>query len=130
MAAACATDIDGGPGIQSRAAALVPTGRHVCSRHSVCNPHRVTPARLARAERQGAAPVHLFFFDLPVAPIELDPGLAKPLRAWHARIANAGYALIGLHAAAALVHHYVLRDNALARVLPLLRQRLPIAKRD
>ena len=65
-----------------------------------------------------------------MAPIELDPGLAKPLRAWHARIANAGYALIGLHAAAALVHHYVLRDNALARVLPLLRQRLPIARRD
>ena len=72
-----------------------------------------------------ADPVHLFFFDLPLAPIDLDPALARPLRTWHARIANAGYALIGLHAAAALIHHYVLRDNALVRMLPLLHQRLP-----
>ncbi len=62
-------------------------------------------------------PVHLFFGELPLAPFELDPGLAKPLRAWHARIANAGYFLIGFHAAAAMAHHYLLRDNALARML-------------
>ena len=72
-----------------------------------------------------AQPVQLFFFDLPFAPIDLDPGLARPLRTWHARIANAGYFLIGLHAAAALIHHYFLRDNTLSRVLPLLRQRRP-----
>ena len=71
-----------------------------------------------------AKPVQLFFFELPLAPIELDLELAKPLRAWHARVANVGYALIGLHGTAALVHHYVLRDNALVRMLPLLRQRL------
>lgn len=77
-----------------------------------------------------AQPVHLFFFDLPFAPIELDPSLARPLRMWHVRIANAGYVLIGLHAAAALVHHYALRDNALTRILPLLRQRFPKARKD
>jgi len=31
---------------------------------------------------------------------------------------NIGYALIGLHTAAALFHHYVLHDNTLRRMLP------------
>ena len=75
-----------------------------------------------------AEPIHLFFFDLPFAPIELGPELARPLRAWHARVANAGYALIGLHAGAALFHHYVLRDNALVRMLPVLRPRSTATK--
>jgi cytochrome b561 len=30
-----------------------------------------------------------------------------------------GYWLIGLHAAAALFHHYIVRDNTLRRMLPL-----------
>jgi len=30
-----------------------------------------------------------------------------------------GYWLIGLHAAAALFHHYVVRDDTLRRMLPL-----------
>lgn len=29
-----------------------------------------------------------------------------------------GYYLIGLHAVAALFHHYVMRDNTLVRMLP------------
>jgi superoxide oxidase len=29
-----------------------------------------------------------------------------------------GYFLLGLHAAAALFHHYVLKDNTLVRMLP------------
>lgn len=29
-----------------------------------------------------------------------------------------GYVLVGLHAAAALFHHYVMRDNTLRRMLP------------
>ena len=33
--------------------------------------------------------------------------------------ATAGYFLVGLHALAALYHHYVLRDNTLRRMLPL-----------
>ena len=78
----------------------------------------------ARTGSDAKSPILLDVGDVILAPIELDPELAKPLRAWHARIANVGYALIGLHGTAALVHHYVLRDNALVRMLPLLRQRL------
>ena len=77
-----------------------------------------------------AQPVHLFFFDMPFAPVELDPAWAKPLREWHGRIANVGYALIGLHAASALLHHYVLRDNALLRMLPQMRHKHPESGND
>lgn len=42
-------------------------------------------------------------------------GLAKEL---HETGGTAGYFLIGLHAAAALFHHYVVRDNTLRRMLP------------
>jgi cytochrome b561 len=43
-------------------------------------------------------------------------GLAKEL---HETGGTVGYFLIGLHAAAALFHHYVVRDNALRRMLPI-----------
>jgi cytochrome b561 len=43
------------------------------------------------------------------------------LKELHEIIANAGYYLIGLHAAAALFHHYVVRDNTLERMLPAMR---------
>jgi superoxide oxidase len=36
----------------------------------------------------------------------------------HTTAGKVGYALIGLHAAAGLFHHYVLRDNTLSRILP------------
>ena len=36
----------------------------------------------------------------------------------HEAGATAGYALVALHAAAALAHHYLLRDNVLRRMLP------------
>ena len=62
-------------------------------------------------------PVHLFVFDLPF-PIEPDDALARQLKELHESIAKAGYAAIGLHAAAALFHHYVKRDNTLTRILP------------
>lgn len=35
-----------------------------------------------------------------------------------AALNSIGYFLIGLHAAAALFHHYLLRDNTLRRMLP------------
>jgi cytochrome b561 len=44
--------------------------------------------------------------------------LAKVLEDVHETVASVGYALIGLHAAAALFHHYVVRDNTLRRMLP------------
>jgi len=43
---------------------------------------------------------------------------AKQLEGIHEWVGNAGYFLIGIHAAAALVHHYIQRDNTLTRMLP------------
>lgn len=65
----------------------------------------------------GGKPVPLFGFELPalVAP---DPDLAKQARELHETLGTAGYWLIGLHAAAALYHHYVRRDDSLRRMLP------------
>jgi cytochrome b561 len=47
-----------------------------------------------------------------------DHALAELLEELHETIGTLGYWLIGLHAAAALVHHYALRDNTLVRMLP------------
>jgi len=44
--------------------------------------------------------------------------LAKQLEDIHEFIGNVGYGLIGVHALAALIHHYVQHDNALRRMLP------------
>lgn len=42
----------------------------------------------------------------------------RPVTQWHGLAANITLALAGFHAAAALVHHYVLRDRLVARMLP------------
>ena len=47
-----------------------------------------------------------------------DIEFQQQLRSLHTWLANAGYYLIGLHAFAALWHHYRLRDNTLVRMLP------------
>lgn len=61
----------------------------------------------------------ILFFGLPLPPLAAeDEALARLLRPWHGDIGRAGYALIGLHAAAALLHHYRWRDNTLRRMLP------------
>jgi cytochrome b561 len=39
---------------------------------------------------------------------------------WHALAANAILILAGVHAAAALFHHYILRDGVLRRMLPMV----------
>jgi cytochrome b561 len=62
-------------------------------------------------------PVHLFVFDLPF-PIGRDDALAKQLKEIHETLAKVGYFAIGLHAAAALFHHFVLRDQVLLSMLP------------
>lgn len=53
------------------------------------------------------------------------PGLVEPQRALahdlkevHEALATAGYGLIGLHALAALYHHFIQRDNTLRLMLP------------
>ena len=44
--------------------------------------------------------------------------LGRWMRGWHGTAANALLILAGLHAAAALFHHYLLRDDVLRRMLP------------
>ncbi|EPY6886939.1 cytochrome b561 [Klebsiella sp. JB_Kp018] len=60
-----------------------------------------------------------FGITLPVAAVA-NKNIQHSLKEWHELIANAGYFLIGLHALAALFHHYVARDNTLVRMLPAL----------
>lgn len=67
----------------------------------------------------------------PISIFEITlPGLMEPYEAWayrleslHKTIGVAGYYLIGLHAGAALFHHFVVRDGTLARMLPFLTTR-------
>ncbi len=46
---------------------------------------------------------------------------ARTIRGWHGLAANAILILAGVHAAAALFHHYVWRDGVLGRMLPVAR---------
>jgi cytochrome b561 len=57
-------------------------------------------------------PVPFFGLELP-ALIGKSEALAKWFKDVHEATATAGYFLIGLHAAAALYHHYWKRDNTL-----------------
>jgi len=61
--------------------------------------------------------VTLGAFRLP-ALVPRDPALAHVVEEIHEGVATVGYALVGGHAAAALAHHYLLRDDALVRMLP------------
>jgi cytochrome b561 len=70
---------------------------------------------------EGAA-VPYFGLQLPPLTGENRP-LAEQLEEVHEIVGNVGYFLIGLHAAGALVHHYIQRDNTLSRMLPGLRNR-------
>ena len=63
-------------------------------------------------------PVWFYGFDLPGLLPPADAVLRTQLRlmTWHKRIAEAGYWLLGLHAAAALLHHFVTGDDTLRRM--------------
>ncbi|MBJ3816765.1 cytochrome b561 [Shimwellia pseudoproteus] len=52
---------------------------------------------------------------------EADFDVADMLKGYHVLLANLGYWLIGLHAAAALAHHYFWHDNTLLRMMPKKR---------
>ncbi|MGB6006856.1 cytochrome b [Castellaniella sp.] len=52
------------------------------------------------------------------ALVGADKALGRTLQDIHEVIGNVGYFLIGLHAAAALAHHYLWRDDTLVRMLP------------
>ena len=55
---------------------------------------------------------------LPMLPISESKETARWFKDLHETGATVGYVLVGLHAAAALVHHYVQRDNTVLRMLP------------
>lgn len=62
-------------------------------------------------------PVPFFGLQLPALTAP-DEGLAERVEGWHELGGTVGYWLIGLHAAASLLHHYWLRDRVLLRMLP------------
>lgn len=47
--------------------------------------------------------------------------IVDTMKAYHILLANIGYWLIGLHALAALAHHYLWKDNTLLRMMPRKR---------
>jgi len=58
-------------------------------------------------------------FGLRLPPlIAANHGLAEGLEEIHEVGGTIGYALVALHAAAALFHHYILRDGLMTRMLP------------
>ena len=59
------------------------------------------------------------FFGLQLsALIGQNEELAKQIKEVHEVAATVGYILAGLHAVAALAHHYMVKDNTLLRMLP------------
>jgi cytochrome b561 len=62
-------------------------------------------------------PIPFFGLELP-ALIGIDEVSAHSLEDIHETIGVIGYYLIGLHASAALFHHYFMRDDTLLRMLP------------
>ena len=56
-----------------------------------------------------------------LSPAKLANGnraLVRLIGGWHALAANTVVIIAGVHAAAALFHHYILRDATLRRMLP------------
>jgi superoxide oxidase len=62
-------------------------------------------------------PIPFFGLQLP-ALIGENKDLASQIKDLHEVIGTTGYFLIGLHAVAALYHHYIRHDNTLTRMLP------------
>lgn len=59
------------------------------------------------------------FFGLSLPPLTVtDKAGAELFEEWHEALGTVFYIVIGLHAVAALAHHYLFRDNTLARMLP------------
>ena len=62
-------------------------------------------------------PIPFFGLELP-ALVGPNKELAETIAELHETGGEIGYWLIGLHALAALFHHYVLKDNVLLRMMP------------
>jgi cytochrome b561 len=65
--------------------------------------------------RGDALPV--FWFEIG-SPWPADRALARTLKEIHEVLANGLIIFAGLHALAALIHHWILRDRTLLRMLP------------
>ncbi len=74
------------------------------------------PLLIAQEDRQGRYGGCQWVY---VLPLYGPPPPVYP----HKTLASFGYWLIGLHTAAALFHHYIVKDNALVRMLPLMKKR-------
>ncbi|MGC9562148.1 cytochrome b [Brachymonas sp. M4Q-1] len=61
---------------------------------------------------------HVWFWgvDLPSLASAVNKDTSHSIKEVHEAVANLGYALIGLHAVAALYHHYMRHDNTLLRM--------------
>jgi cytochrome b561 len=65
----------------------------------------------------GGRPVTLAGLDLQITLIGADPLARQFLKDAHVWIGNAFYWVIGVHAFAAIAHHFVMRDNTLRRII-------------
>jgi cytochrome b561 len=66
--------------------------------------------------------IPFFGLELP-ALIGENEGFAEQVEDIHKTVGTVGYYLVGLHATAALFHHYFMRDNTLLRMLPQRRKK-------
>lgn len=64
--------------------------------------------------------IPFFGLELP-ALLDPDKAFGQQLEEIHETLGTIGYYLVGLHATAALLHHYLLRDDTLLRMLPWRR---------
>lgn len=71
---------------------------------------------LVQLKRGNALPL-LGVFDV-ASPWPTDRPLARTLLHWHEYLADALLILAGVHAVAALMHHYIFEDRTLVRMLP------------
>ena len=79
----------------------------------------------ALSSARGQSPRVLGMLPLP-SLVGRDRDLAELLERWHANLAWALLVLIGMHAVAALWHHYVRKDGVLRSMLPHGRPSPPI----
>lgn len=61
--------------------------------------------------------IPFYGLELP-ALVGLNKALAEQVKELHETVATIGYFLVGLHAVAALFHHYIVKDDTLRRMIP------------
>ena len=69
----------------------------------------------------GGRPMEFFGLGIPPLTGAIDKALRHDLRDIHEKIGWTIIIIAALHAAAALYHHYALRDRVLERMLPMVR---------